>query len=190
MSAASAASLATETAIRMADYYDDPLNYVREMYDWGSGELQHSKGPDTWQTEALIQIGREVKERSFDGHTAVVLIRFCRASGHDIGKTTFAAWIVNWIKDTRPDSQGTVTANTFKQLETKTWAAIKRWARLGLTRDLWKIGATKMYHREAPDTWFCGVPVQLRRQLRGVRRPARDIQHELLRVRRGQRDRR
>jgi hypothetical protein len=150
----SATSAQDPLALRMADYYDDPLGYVRDMYPWGSGELQHATGPDTWQTEALIQIGREVQLRAFDGHTAVSPLRFCRASGHDIGKTTFAAWITNWIKDTRPDSQGTITANTFTQLETKTWAAIKRWARLGLTRDMWEIGATKMYHREARDTWF------------------------------------
>lgn len=139
---------------RLADYYDDPLNYVRDMFPWGRGELLHATGPDTWQTQALEQIGAEVRARGFDGHTPVAALRFCRASGHDIGKTTLAAWIVNWLKDTRPDSQGTVTANTFTQLETKTWAAIKRWAKLAITRDLWEIGAAKMYHVEARDTWF------------------------------------
>jgi hypothetical protein len=46
------------------------------------------------------------------------------ASGHGIGKSTLVAWIVNWILTTRPLCQGTVTANTYQQLETKTWAAI------------------------------------------------------------------
>lgn len=141
-------------ALRQADFYDDPLGYVQAMFPWGEGELKHATGPDDWQTAALIAIGNEVKARAFDGHTAVAPIRFCRASGHDIGKTTFAAWIACWLKDTRPDSQGTVTANTFTQLETKTWAAIKRWAKLAQTRDLWEIGATKMFHIEARDTWF------------------------------------
>jgi hypothetical protein len=150
----SAASAVCPLGLKLADYYDDPLGYVCDMFPWGTGELQHSDGPDTWQTDALAQIGREVRDRNFDGHTPTAAIRFCRASGHDVGKTTLAAWLVNWIKDTRPDSQGTVTANTFTQLETKTWAAIKRWARLARTRDLWEIGATKMYHLEARDTWF------------------------------------
>lgn len=141
-------------ALQIAEYYDDPLGYVLDIFPWGEGELLHAKGPDEWQTEALKQIGAEVKARKFDGHTAVAPIRFCRASGHDIGKTTLAAWLVCWIKDTREDSQGTITANTFTQLETKTWAAIKKWAKLALTRDWWEIGATKMYHREARDTWF------------------------------------
>ncbi len=144
-----------ELAELVADYYDDPLGYVCEMFPWGEGDLLHASGPDEWQTKALIEIGLEVKARAFDGHTAVNPLRFCRASGHDIGKTTMAAWIVNWIKDTRPDSMGTVTANTFSQLETKTWAAIKKWAKLSLTREWWEMGASGMYHRD-PDkreTW-------------------------------------
>lgn len=138
----------------IADYYDDPLGYVCECFPWGEGELAHASGPDEWQRKALIEIGEEVKKRNFDGHTAVAPLRFCRASGHDIGKTTMAAWLVCWIKDTREDSQGTITANTFKQLETKTWAAIKKWAKLAITRDWWEIGASKMYHKESQDTWF------------------------------------
>ena len=141
-------------ALEISTYYDDPLGYVLDVFPWGSGELENATGPDKWQTEALRQIGEEVKVRAFDGRTAVSPIRFCRSSGHDIGKTTLAAWLVCWIKDTREDSQGTVTANTFSQLETKTWAAIKKWAKLAVTRDWWEIGAAKMYHRESRDTWF------------------------------------
>lgn len=141
-------------AREISEYYDDPLGYVLDVFPWGVGELSHATGPDTWQTEALRQIGKEVKDRAFDGHTPVSPLRFCRASGHDIGKTTLAAWLVCWIKDTREDSQGTITANTFTQLETKTWAAIKKWAKLAITREWWEIGAAKMYHRESRDTWF------------------------------------
>lgn len=138
----------------LADYYDDPLGYVLDIFPWREGELRHATGPDEWQTKALEDIGRDVQGRGFDGHTAVSPLRFCRASGHDIGKTTMAAWIVNWIKDTRPHSQGTITANTFSQLETKTWAAIKRWSKLAPTAKDWEIGTTKMYHRDYRDTWF------------------------------------
>lgn len=143
-------------AAEVAEFYDDPLGYVTCMYPWGTGDLLHSTGPDEWQTEALRQVGEEVRKRNFDGHTAVAPIRFARSSGHDTGKTTLAAWLVNWIKDTRPDSQGTITANTFTQLETKTWAAIKKWARLAPTKDWWEMGATMMYHRDEGkrETWF------------------------------------
>ncbi len=143
-----------ELAAELSQYYDDPLGYVQDCFPWGEGELAHSTGPDTWQTAVLIEIGEQVKARAFDGHTAVAPIREAISSGHDTGKTTMAAWLVNWIKDTREDSIGTVTANTFTQLETKTWAAIKKWARLSVTRDWWEVGATKMYHRGRQETWF------------------------------------
>lgn len=141
-------------AAEIAEYYDDPLGYVMDCFPWGTGELLHSTGPDAWQAEVLATIGAEVKARKFNGHTAVSPIRLAISSGHDTGKTTLAAWVASWIADTRPDSQGTITANTFSQLETKTWAAIRRWKKLAVTREWWEIGASKMYHRDARDTWF------------------------------------
>ena len=138
----------------MADYYDDPYGYVCDVFPWGKGELTGFDGPDKWQAEALQAIGREIQGKHFNGRDAVAPLRFCRASGHDIGKTTLAAWIVNWIKDTREDSQGSVTANTFTQLETKTWAAIKRWAALSPTRHSFDIGAESIKHKIRRDTWF------------------------------------
>ncbi len=154
MISASAAPLARE----ISKFADDPHGYVCAVFPWGEPgtDLERATGPDTWQTAALKEIGDEIRKRAFDGHTPVAPIRFCRASGHDIGKTTFAAWIANWIKDTRPDSIGTVTANTFTQLETKTWAAIQKWAKLAITRDWWEITSSKIYSRQ-PDKaeiWF------------------------------------
>lgn len=141
-------------ADEISQYYDDPLGYVLDCFPWGEGELRGSTGPDEWQTQLLTEVGQAVKERKFDGRNAVDPMRFARASGHGIGKSTMAAWIVCWIKDTREDSVGTVTANTFTQLETKTWAAIKKWARLSVTRDWWEVGQTMMYHRGRRETWF------------------------------------
>jgi hypothetical protein len=69
------------------------------------------------------------------------------ATGAGIGKSTLIAWLANWIMSTREDSQGTVTANTFNQLETKTWAAIQRWTKLCITKDWWVIGARGLYHK-------------------------------------------
>ena len=74
-----------------------------------------------------------MQERAFDGHTPVSPIRRAVASGHGIGKSALTAWIVLWLMSTRPDSRGTVTANTYLQLETKTWAAIQKWLKLCLT---------------------------------------------------------
>ena len=61
------------------------------------------------------------------GPKPVAPIRRAGSSGDGIGNNTMAAWLVDWIMSTRPYAQGTNTANTFAQLETKTWASIKRW---------------------------------------------------------------
>jgi hypothetical protein len=117
-----------QIAADVAQFYADPLGFVRYAFPWGQrGMLENYSGPDRWQEEALRELGREVQQRNFDGVHAVPPIRVAVSSGHGIGKSTFVAWIACWILSTRPDSQGTVTANTFPQLETKTWAAIQRW---------------------------------------------------------------
>jgi hypothetical protein len=35
-------------------------------------------------------------------------------------RSTISAWLVDWILSTRPNSQGTVAANTYPQLQSKT----------------------------------------------------------------------
>ena len=143
-----------ELARLVGQYYDDPLGFVLDCYPWGKADLAGEDGPDTWQREILQQIGAAVRERRFNGSTPVPAIRFSRASGHGIGKSTLISWLANWIMSTRPDSQGTVTANTFTQLETKTWAAIQRWTKLCITKDWWIIGARGMYQKDHRPTWF------------------------------------
>jgi len=79
------------------------------------------------------------------------------ASGHGIGKSTLVAWIVDWIMSTRPHCHGTITANTYTQLETKTWAAIHKWTRLCVTGSWFLVTGNRMYHRDYPQTWFCSA---------------------------------
>jgi hypothetical protein len=77
------------------------------------------------------------------------------SSGHGVGKSVMVAWLVDWIMSTRPHSQGTVTANTFTQLETKTWAAIQRWTALCLTGHWFAVTSKRMYHLAHRESWFC-----------------------------------
>ena len=138
--------------------YDDPLTFVELAYPWGEpGELAGFTGPDRWQSEFLEELGHEVRARGFDGINAVAPIRMAAASGHGIGKSTLVAWIVNWIMSTRPHCQGTITANTYTQLETKTWAAILKWTRLCVTSSWFSTTGTRMYHRDHPQAWFCSA---------------------------------
>lgn len=138
--------------------YADPLRFVRFAFPWGEpGPLRDYDGPDTWQADVLRDIGQAVRQRRFDGHTAVPPIRLAVASGHGIGKSALSAWIAWWILCTRPYSQGTVTANTIPQLETKTWAAIQRWGSLCVARHWFDVTSQRVRAKAAPDAWFCAA---------------------------------
>jgi len=146
----------TDLAEQVGKYYADPLGFVRFAYPWGErGSLRDCAGPDTWQAEVLKDVGAEVSKRRFSGTAAVDPIRMAIASGHGIGKSTLVAWLVNWIMSTRPHAQGTITANTFAQLRTKTWAQIQKWNNLSITSRWFATAASRMYHRHAGSTWFC-----------------------------------
>ena len=137
---------------------EDPLKFVLEGYPWGEpGPLERHPGPDTWQREHLEWIGEQVKARAFDGLNAVAPIRSTVSSGHGIGKSVEVAWIVSWIMSTRPHCQGTITANTVTQLETKTWAAIQRWMALCLTAPWFTLNSNVMYHSQHKSSWFCAI---------------------------------
>lgn len=138
------------------DCAEDPLRFVLEGYPWHEpGPLQDHHGPDVWQRAFLTRLGEEVRSRGFNGIDPVAPIRFATSSGHGIGKSVMVAWLVDWIMSTRPHCQGTVTANTFTQLETKTWAAIQRWTKLCLTGHWFTVGSTRMYHTQYRESWFC-----------------------------------
>ena len=143
----------------IVDYYHDPTNFVRCMFPWQEvgKSLERYEGPDKWQTQFLDDLGAKVRERAFDGISAVPPIRMSISKGHGIGGTTLLAWVVCWIMSTRPNSKGSVTANTFTQLQTKTWAAIQYWSRLSLTSSWFKVTGEKMSHTAFGSNWFCSA---------------------------------
>ena len=123
----------------IAEYYDDPLNFVRECF---AGQVE----PDTWQRQFLEDVGAAVKLGKYP-------LRFAVASGHGIGKSTLIAWIACWLMATRPSTVGTITANTNDQLSTKTWAAIQKWHKLLICGPWFDINSEKMRAKEAPERW-------------------------------------
>lgn len=140
----------------VSEYYADPLGFVYAMFPWGEpGQLENEPGPDTWQAEMLDGIGKKVLERGFDGSNPVQAIREAISSGHGIGKSVICAFLVSWLMSTRPHCQGTVTANTITQLDTKTWAAIRRWMKLCRTGHWFEINSERIYHKMFPESWFC-----------------------------------
>ena len=160
MSQSDAISLSPEEDIALAEWCrdcaEDPLRFVLEGYPWGEpGPLEQYDGPDDWQQQFLRELGQEVTANAFDGLKAIRPIRRAVSSGHGIGKSVLSAWIVDWIMSTRPNAQGTITANTFTQLSTKTWAAIQRWTKMCLTAPWFVATSDRMYHKDYKESWFC-----------------------------------
>src|SRR5450631_3266735 len=145
----------SQLAYEMAKYYADPLGFVLMAYPWGEKgtPLENEEGPDANQKQFLIDLGAEVKARRFGGIDPVMPILMCVSSGHGTGKSVSGAWLANWILSTRPHSIGTVTANTFKQLESRSWAAILLWTKLCITAHWFDIRKTGIYSKQSPEDW-------------------------------------
>lgn len=144
-----------QLAEELKNYYDDPLGYVMFAFPWGvpGTDLERETGPDDNQREFLLSLGEEVHSRGFDGYTPVMPIWMTESSGHGTGKSAMGGWIASWILDTRPHSIGTVTAGTYTQLESRTWAAICYWKKLSVTAHWFDIQASGIFHRAFPDNW-------------------------------------
>lgn len=143
-----------ELADLVSQYVDDPLGFVLDMFPWGTGELADEIGPDEWQVTFLSDLGGILKSRTFNGSDPVDPVRMAIASGHGIGKSTLFAWLFWWIMSTRPNAKGRVTANTYTQLESTTWAEIQRWSKLLANRDWFEITGSKAWHVDNPEGWF------------------------------------
>lgn len=144
---------------QMADFYADPLGFVMFAYPWGEegGPLAGQDGPYPWQVQWLKDLGEHVKARRFNGTDPVNAIRMCASTGHGVGKSTLCAWLTNWIMSTRKNAKGTVTANTFVQLQTKTWATIQTWTKICITAHWWNVTGDRISHRSFPSSWFCSA---------------------------------
>lgn len=127
----------------LAEVKDDPYAYVLGAFPWGQAgtSLANETGPNEWQTWLLTS----VREKIISVTRAV---QIAVASGHGIGKSTVAAWIIKWACDTAPDTRGVVTANTETQLKTKTWAELGKWHNLSLTRDYFVLTATAYFSKD------------------------------------------
>lgn len=159
----------------LAECYADPLKYVMSIFPWDfdpqiqivrlpekyKARFNSEWGPDEWACEFLDYLGAQIRSRGFDGKNAVAPLQMTMVSGHGVGKSVLAAWLVKFIMDTRPFCRGTVTANTADQLKSKTWAEVGKWHHLSLTshRFLYKAGRGSMSltHREVPESWYCNA---------------------------------
>lgn len=115
-------------------YFDDPVNYVREVI---------RAYPDSWQQDVMRDIAANQ--------------RVAVASGHGIGKTALISWLIHWFISTRPDPQILVTANTKNQLDSKTWRELIKWNKQALNANWFDHSATKFFMKDSPETWFAAA---------------------------------
>jgi hypothetical protein len=117
----------------------------------------------------------------------VAPIREALSSGHGIGKSARVGWMVDWIMSTRPFCQGTVTANTITQLNTKTWAAIQSWTKLCRTAHWFEINADRMWRIGHKEDWFCAPQSSKEQNSEAFAGQHAKKLHQLLHLRRSER---
>lgn len=126
----------------LARFVCDPYGFVMWAFPWGMPNtmLADMKGPEQWQKEQLLRIGKQLVEAGPEG----CVIQEDVASGHGVGKSALVSWLILWAVSTLEDTRGVVTANTDSQLRTKTWAELAKWHSLFLAKDLFKLTATRI----------------------------------------------
>ena len=134
----------------MRQFYADPLAFVTYIYPWGVKDtaLEDEDGPDTWQVRFLEDIRRRIERNPSGSHY------FAVRSGHGVGKSAITAWLMHWLLSTRPHISGVTTANTFTQLNTKTWRELAVWLKRGLNAHWFTHTATKCYLNDSKDDWY------------------------------------
>lgn len=117
-----------------------PYEWVLYSFEWGKGALEGFDGPDEWQRQVLLDIGRNL---SPDSPVFLSVV-----SGHGVGKSGLAAWIILWAMSTCSDTKVVVTANTGTQLRTKTWGELSKWKELCICGHWFELTATALLSRE------------------------------------------
>lgn len=136
-------------------FVDDPLNFVRWVFDWGKDELKESEGPDDWQADVLREIGAYAKAIRRGENPGP--LQLAVASGHGIGKSALVAWIIQWFMSCKDHPQIVVTANTENQLLTKTWRTLSRWHKLMANSHWFEWTATKFAETTSPEDWYAAA---------------------------------
>lgn len=128
---------------QLASFSKDPLGYVQWAYPWGEAgtDLAKHDSPDLWQVEAFSHI----RDQLARGER---IIRIAIKSGHGVGKSALSSMLTDWAMSTFVGTKGVITANTERQLRTKTWVELGKWRRLSLTEPLFNMRATSLRARD------------------------------------------
>lgn len=136
-----------QVILDLTAFTSNPFGFVMYAFPWGEPgtELADETGPEEWQIRLMNSI-RDKLAAGLTFHDAVTTaIREARASGHGVGKSCVVSWIILWAMATFEDCRGVVTANTEKQLSTKTRAELAKWHRLFIGREMFHLSATALF---------------------------------------------
>ena len=137
----------------LGSFTHDPLGFVYFAFPWGEKgtPLESFDGPDEWQIKILKKIGDELKK----GKSLSKAIKIAIASGHGIGKSTLVSFLILFAMATHENTRGVVTANTEKQLSSKTWAELSKWYNLFIAKELFVYTATALFSadKQYEKTW-------------------------------------
>lgn len=124
----------------LMQFEDDPVGFVYYAFPWGEKDTPLAKfsGPEAWQLEILEQI----RDKLINVNEAIVRISI--RSGHGIGKSAMVSILILWAM-LKPDMRGVVTANSERQLRTKTWAELGKWFNMYIGKDLFRLTATSLF---------------------------------------------
>lgn len=131
----------------LTQFTSDPHGFVMYAFPWGEPgtELAGESGPEEWQIRLMNSIRDKLAGGLAFNDAVTTAIREARASGHGVGKSCVVSWIILWAMATFEDCRGVVTANTEKQLSTKTRAELAKWHRLFIGKDMFHLSATALY---------------------------------------------
>jgi hypothetical protein len=127
-------------AIAASRYVRAPIAFVREVL---------GAEPDPWQLEALRALAK--------GHTRIAI-----RSGHGVGKSCLAAWVIVWFSNTRAPFKCAMTAPSAPQLYDVLVPETHKWfSRLpDAWRGLWDITTDHIKLEADPE---CFVPARTSR---------------------------
>ena len=121
-------------------FEDDPVGFTLYSFPWGEPgtALEKFSRPEDWQIEILELIR--------DGIINIeeALVRISIRSGHGIGKSALVSILILWAM-LKEDTRGVVTANSERQLRTKTWAELGKWYGMYIAKDLFRLTATSLF---------------------------------------------
>lgn len=136
----------------LAEFRNDPLGFVLWAFPWGEGALK-GEYPDRWQIAVMNDIRMALDRNDAVPPEERVPVQIAISSGHGIGKTAFMSWMTLWFMSTNKDPRIVVTANTFNQLTSKTWAELSKWHNMMIHKHLFDWSATKYVCVENPAEW-------------------------------------